>query len=148
MKGKCVMSKLSKIAKKAVASGMYTPLDDIILHYPNGVTVNGIIKQAAKTKENAIAFTFVDTENENDAVNENDIEVEIDTENNIESDFEEYSFFYAESGDLKRIVSSWLDVMSFDEINAELKENPVTIKIEKIKTRNNRMYVKATIIDE
>lgn len=134
MKGKYIMSKLSKIAKTAVTLGNYTPLDDIILHYPNGVQVNGIIKQAAKNQENAIAFTFIDNEN---ASSENE-----------GSENDTYNFFYAESGDLKRIVSSWLDVMSFDEIKAELKENPVTIKIYKIKTRNGRDYVKATVIDE
>ena len=132
------MSKLSKIAKSAVAVGNYTPIDDIILNYPEGVIVNGIIKQAAKNQDNAIAFTFVDTENNSSENN---------GENNS-SENDNVSFFFAESGDLKRIVSSWLDVMSFEEIKNELKENPVTIKIYKIKTRNGRDYVKATILDE
>ena len=132
------MSKLSKIAKSAVAVGNYTPIDDIILNYPEGVIVNGIIKQAAKNQDNAIALTFVDTENNSSENN---------GENNS-SENDNVSFFFAESGDLKRIVSSWLDVMSFEEIKNELKENPVTIKIYKIKTRNGRDYVKATILDE
>lgn len=125
------MSKLSKIAKTAVNVGNYTPIDDIIINYPDGVIVNGIIKQAAKNQNNAMAFTFIDTVNTN-SENEND----------------SVSFFFAESGDLKKIVSSWLDIMSFEEINSELKENPVTIKIYKIDTRNGRKYVKANVIDE
>jgi hypothetical protein len=127
------MSRLTKLAKGILTVGNYTPIDDIIINYPDGVIVNGIIKQAAKNQDNAFAFTFIDTKNDN-------------SENTNNPD--NVSFFFAESGDLKKLISGWLDNMSLEEIKTELKENPVTIKIYKIKTRNGRDYVKATVIDE
>lgn len=127
------MSKLSKIAKKVVEIGNYTPLDDIIINYPNGVEVNGITIKAAKNQPKAIALTYNHTG-------------EIDNGNNNGSDDNAY-YFFAESGDLKKIVTAWLDEMEIDEINTELAENPVIIKIYKIQTRNGRAYVKAEIVE-
>lgn len=132
------MSRLSKIAKSAVTVGNYTPIDDIILKYPEGVIINGIIKQAGINQDNAIALTFIKNENDNSDNNNSE---------NV-NDSENINFFFAESGDLKKIVNGWLDNMTIDEINSELKEYPVTIKIYKIKTRNGRDYVKATVLDE
>lgn len=125
------MSKLSKIAKKVVSLGNYVAIDDIAIRYPDGVEVNGIAMKAAKNQSNAIAFTFNDTAN-----------VDAETGEIVDA------FFYAESGDLKKIVTAWLAEMTLDEIDAELKENPVKIKVYKMQTRNGRDYVKAHIIDD
>lgn len=129
------MSKLSKIAKKVVSLGNYIAIDDIAIRYPNGVEVNGITMKAAKNQNNAIAFTFNDTAN-----------VDAETGEIVTGAVD--AFFYAESGDLKKIVTAWLAEMTLDEIDAELKENPVKIKIYKMQTRNGRDYVKAHIIDD
>lgn len=132
------MSKLSKIAKTVISVGNYTPLDDIILNYPNGVEVNGITIKAAKNQPRAIAFTYNAT-GETDNGSDND--TGSDTNDN------DVYYFFAESGDLKKIVTAWQAEMTIDEINTELAANPVVIKIYKITTRNGRDYVKAEIIE-
>ena len=124
------MSKLSKIAKTVVSVGNYTPLNDIIINYPNGVEVNGITVKAAKNQPRAIALTYNATG-----------EIETDTNDN------DVYYFFAESGDLKKIVDAWQAELTLDEINTELTENPVVIKIYKIQTRNGRDYIKANIIE-
>lgn len=124
-------SKLAKIAAKTLANGTYTPLDDIIKNYPAGVKVNGITVKAAKNTANAYAFNFIAT----DATDATD-------------DTDARPYFFAESGDLKKLVDAWLDEMTVDEIDTALAENPITLRIYKITTRNNRPYVKAHIVDD
>jgi len=124
-------SKLAKIASKTLANGTYTPLDDIIKNYPAGVKINGITVKAAKNNANAYAFNFLET----DATDATD-------------DTDARPYFFAESGDLKKLVDAWLDEMTLDEIDTALAENPITLRIYKIITRNNRPYVKAHIIDD
>ena len=130
MKGECIMSKLSKIAKTVVSNGNYTPLNDIIINYPNGVEVNGITVKAAKNQPRAIALTYNATGEIKTDTNDNDV-----------------YYFFAEGGDLKKIVDAWQAELTLDEINTELAENPVVIKIYKIQTRNGRDYIKANIIE-
>ncbi len=134
------MSKLSKIAKTVISVGNYTPLDDIILNYPNGVEVNGITIKAAKNQPRAIAFTY-------NATGETDNGSDNDAGNGSDTNDNDVYYFFAESGDLKKIVTAWQAKMTIDEINAELAAEPVVIKIYKIQTRNGRDYVKAEIID-
>ena len=121
-------SKLSKIAAKTLSNGTYTSIDDIISRYPDGVKVNGITVKAAKNTNSAYAFNFIAT----DATDATDAR----------------PYFFAESGDLKKLVDAWLDEMTVDEIDTALAENPITLRLYKITTRNNRPYVKAHIIDD
>lgn len=129
------MSRLSKIIKQAVAVGNYTTIDDIAKNYPEGVIVNGIVKKAAKNNPNAYAFTFIDTKG-------------IST-NSGENDSDNMPFFFAESGDLKRIVEDILTAYNNDitAINNDFQLEPIILKVYKIVTSNGRMYVKADLIE-
>lgn len=132
-------SKLAKIAAKILANGKYTPLDDIIKNYPNGVKVNGFTVKAAKSVDNAYAFNFDATAPTATAP---------DAGNPDAGNPDALPYFFAESGDLKKLVDAWLDEMTVDEIDTALAENPITLRIYKITTRNNRPYVKAHIVDD
>lgn len=137
-------SKLAKIAAKTLSTGNYKPLNDIILQYPAGVYVNGITVKAAKNTDNAIALTF-NAELSN-ALNGNSGDSGDDTNTGDSGDAQPY--FFAESGDLKKLVTAWQGEMSLDEIDSELAENPVVIRVYKITTRNNREYVKCHIVED
>lgn len=134
-------SKLAKIAAKTLSTGNYTPLNDIILQYPAGVYVNGITVKAAKNTDNAIALTF-------DAELSNSFNGNSGDENTSGDSGDNAPYFFAESGDLKKLVTAWQGEMTLDEIDSELAENPVVIRVYKITTRNNREYVKCHIVED
>ena len=121
------MSKLKDLAKNAVAMNTITTgktkisVDTLIAIYPEGVTIN--------------AFDIVNSTNGKFPV----FSFEEDT-----------TKFFTGGKALTDMVNSWID--SFDgniaTVNEELKNEPVKIKMEKIKTQNNRTFTKIEIVDE
>lgn len=117
------MGKLANIARNVLgAGGEYISLDNIIKKYPEGLTINGAFIRAYEDGNKIPCFTFVEDANK---------------------------YFYAISGDVARLYDNWLNNCdnSIDELAESLRYENVKIKIEKKRTKSNKTYTKAWVID-
>lgn len=121
------MSKLKDLAKNAVAMNSVTTgktkisVDTLIAIYPEGVTINAF-DMVNSTNGKFPVFSFV----------------------------EDTTKFFTGGKALSDMVNSWLDSYENDisAVNEELSKEPVKVKMEKIKTQNNRTFTKIEIVDE
>lgn len=116
------MGKLANVARTVLGNGgEYISVNDLIADYPDGVTVTGAF--VINTKEGSKrCLTFAE---------------------------DAYKYFYAESGDVARLYESWLATCNGDinELNDALLVENIKIKILKKKTKSNKTYTKAWVVD-
>jgi len=132
MKGGYNMSRLKDLAKKSVTANNIMAgrekisVDDIIMLYPNGISINSV---------NMVTY-FDKTTRE-------------DKSYPVFGFSEDNGKFFSGGVALKRIVDNWLEQCGGDiaVINEELQAENVKIKMEKVKTNSNRTFVKVEILD-
>lgn len=96
-------------------------LDDVIATYPDGVTITGVsLTENRKYGGHFWSFTFAEDDGK---------------------------YFYAQ-GDMTKIADDWLDSSDGDveELNSDLADEPIKIKICKVKTKSGNMYTRAEIV--
>jgi len=126
------MSRLKDLAKKSVTANNIMAgrekisVDDIIMLYPNGISINSV---------NMVTY-FDKTTRE-------------DKSYPVFGFSEDNGKFFSGGVALKRIVDNWLEQCGGDiaVINEELQAENVKIKMEKVKTNSNRTFVKVEILD-
>lgn len=126
------MSRLKDLAKKSVTANNIMAgkekisVDDIIMLYPNGISINAV---------NMVTY-FDKTTRE-------------DKSYPVFSFSEDNGKFFSGGVALKRIVDNWVEQYGGDmaAINEDLQAENVKIKMEKVKTNSNRTFVKVEILD-
>lgn len=116
------MGRHTEIAKNVAGlSGEYLSIDAVIATYPEGVTVNGVSLRAVKDGESLPCLTFTE---------------------------DSTKYFYAVSGDLGKIYAAWMREYegNVDVLNEELGLEHLKLKLEKIRTKTNKTYVKVRFI--
>lgn len=120
------MSRFSDIARRSVDTrGGVTGglekvnIDDIIRAYPNGITITGV-DRISYDGDYFYSFIFA----------------------------EDPSKCFSGGKALREIADNWFDACDddADEVNAELAAEHVRLKMEKIRTKNNRSFTKVTVL--
>jgi len=107
-------------AKKITASGgvagrQRVPMDDLLIAYPKGVTVNGFAKLSSQFGDDYFAFTFDD------------------------------KYYFTETTGLRKIADAWMAEASAEEIDAELKIHPLIFVLEKTQTQKGKTFIKVEV---